>query len=215
MSARKMMPNDTSDASCLVAEAVAHSFALFATVYMASNISGGHVNPAVTFGLAVGGHISIPTAMLYWVAQLVGSTMACLVLRLVTAGQSIPTTAIATEMTGFGGAILESVLTFGLVYTFYAAGDSRRGPLGSIGPIAIGLVAGANVLAAGPFTGGSMNPARSFGSAMISGNFKNQGVYWVGPLIGAGAAGLVYQHVMSPPSSPPDSSHFVAESLVV
>lgn len=88
MSAKKMTPDAAlaSSSSALVAEAIAHSFALFVTVYTASNVSCGHVNPAVTFGLAVGGHISIPTAMFYWVVQLVASTMACLLLRLLTAG---------------------------------------------------------------------------------------------------------------------------------
>ncbi|KAL6005047.1 hypothetical protein ACLOJK_005607 [Asimina triloba] len=218
MSARKMMPiAATADASSLVAEAMAHSFALFAAVYIAATVSGGHVNPAVTFGLAVGGHISIPTAAFYWVAQLVGSTMACLLLRLVTAGHAIPTTVIAEEMTGFGGAIVEGVLTFGLVFTFYAWGDPKRaGRMGAGGAAAVGLVAGAGALAAGAFTGGSMNPARSLGSALISGNFKNQGVYWVGPLIGAGVAALVYKNLMCPPPPPSESSsHGVVESLVI
>ncbi|KAJ8632153.1 hypothetical protein MRB53_025489 [Persea americana] len=219
MSARKMTPDAATGSSSLavVAEAMAHAFALFVMVYIASNnVSGGYMNPAVTFGLAVGGHISIPTAMFYWAAQLVASTMACLLLRLLTAGNAIPTTAIATEMTGFGGSVLEGVITFALVYTVYAVADPRRGSSGVIGPIAIGFVAGANVLAAGPFTGGSMNPARSFGSAMISGDFKNHGVYWVGPLIGGALAGLVYQNVVFPSSSSQDSSsRGVVDGLVI
>lgn len=113
--------------------------------------------------------------------------------------QHVPTHAIAEEMTGFGASVLEGVLTFALVYTVYAAGDPRRGPLGSIGPLAIGLIEGANVLAAGPFTGGSMNPASSFGSALVGGTFKNQAVYWVGPLIGGALAGLLYENVVFPP----------------
>lgn len=99
-------------------------------------------------------------------------------------------------MTGFGASVLEGLMTFNLVYTFYAARDRRRGPLGAIGPLVIGLVSGANVLASGPFTGGSMNPAYSFGSALIGGRFKNQAVYWIGPLIGAGLAGVVYDNVV-------------------
>ncbi|XP_010259185.1 PREDICTED: probable aquaporin TIP5-1 [Nelumbo nucifera] len=214
MSSRKLMPDASSSPSALVAIAVANAFALSSTVYISANISGGHVNPAVTFGMAVCGRISVLTAMFYWVAQLLASTMACLLLRVATAGQAIPNHAIAEEMTGFGGAVVESVITFALVYTVYAAGDPRRGSFGVIGPVAIGLVVGANVLAAGPFTGGSMNPVCSFGSALISGNFKNQGVYWVGPLIGAAIAGLVYDNVMFPPQLPSDSSHGVVEVVV-
>lgn len=88
---------------------------------------------------------------------------------------------------------MEIVITFALVYTVYAtAADPKKGSLGTIAPIAIGFIVGANILAAGPFSGGSMNPARSFGPAVASGNFAGNWVYWVGPLIGGGLAGLVY-----------------------
>ncbi|ERN00778.1 hypothetical protein AMTR_s00106p00152110 [Amborella trichopoda] len=80
----------TSDASLdpagLVAIAVAHGLALFVAVSMAANISGGHVNPAVTLGLAVGGNITIFTGIMYWIFQLLGSTVACLLLKFVTNG---------------------------------------------------------------------------------------------------------------------------------
>lgn len=96
-------------------------------------------------------------------------------------------------MTGFGASILEGVLTFGLVYTVYAAKDPRRG--GSLGILAIGLMGGVSVLAVGPFSGGAANPACAFATAIIAGSFRNQAVYWVGPLIGAAVAGLVYDNV--------------------
>ena len=105
-------------------------------------------------------------------------------------------------MTGFGASLLEGVMTFALVYTVYAAGDPRRGPFGAIGPLAIGFIAGANVLASWPFTGGSMNPACSFGSALVGGSFKNQAVYWVGPLVGAALAGILYDNVVFPVQAP-------------
>ncbi|PIA50281.1 hypothetical protein AQUCO_01300787v1 [Aquilegia coerulea] len=202
MSSQKMLPNAAmTDPACLVAVGIASALGLSAAVYVAANISGGHVNPAVTFGMTVGGHISILTAIFYWISQLFGSIMACLLLKASTAGNPVPTHAIAEEMTGFGASILEGVMTFTLVYTVYAAGDPRRGSFGVIGPLAVGFIVGANVIAAGPFTGGSMNPACSFGSAVISGNFKNQGVYWAGPLIGAAVAGLLYENVVFPPQS--------------
>lgn len=91
--------------------------------------------------------------------------------------------------------MLEIVITFGLVYTVYAtAVDPKKGSVGTIAPIAIGFIVGANILAAGPFSGGSMNPARSFGPAVVSGDFSGHWVYWVGPLIGGGLAGLVYTY---------------------
>lgn len=78
----------TSDAALdpagLVAVAVAHAFALFVTVSIGANISGGHVNPAVTFGLALGGHITILTGVFYWVAQLLGAVVGAFLVKFVT-----------------------------------------------------------------------------------------------------------------------------------
>ncbi|XP_027356626.1 probable aquaporin TIP5-1 [Abrus precatorius] len=198
MSSRKLMPDASLNPTSLAVVAIANAFALSSVLYIAWDISGGHVNPAVTFAMAVGGHISVPTALFYWVAQLIASVMACLVLRVIVVGMHVPTYTIAEEMTGFGASVLEGILTFVLVYTVYAARDPRRGSLSSIGTLAVGLIAGANVLAAGPFSGGSMNPACAFGSAAIAGNFRNQAVYWVGPLIGATIAGLLYDNVLFP-----------------
>ncbi|CAK7355875.1 unnamed protein product [Dovyalis caffra] len=203
MASRKLLPEAAAAGpSSLVIVAIANAFALSSAVYIAANASGGHVNPAVTFGMAVGGHINVPTALFYWISQMLASVMACIFLKVTTVGQHVPTYTIAEEMTGFGASLLEGVMTFGLVYTVYAAGDPRRSSLGVIGPLAVGLMAGANVLAAGPFSGGSMNPACAFGSAVIAGRFKNQAVYWVGPLIGATVAGLLYDNVVFPTQDP-------------
>ncbi|KAK7258188.1 hypothetical protein RIF29_32703 [Crotalaria pallida] len=198
MSSRKLVPDATLNPTSLVVGAIANAFGLSSALYIAWDISGGHVNPAVTFAMAVGGHISVPTALFYWVAQLIASVMACLLLKVIVVGMHVPTYTIAEEMTGFGASVLEGVLTFVLVYTVYAARDPRRGPLSSIGILVIGLIAGANVLAAAPFSGGSVNPACAFGSAAIAGSFRNQAAYWVGPLIGATVAGLLYDNAMFP-----------------
>lgn len=99
-------------------------------------------------------------------------------------------------MNGLQGVVFEIIITFGLVYTVYAtAADPKKGSLGTIAPIAIGFIVGANILAAGAFSGGSMNPARSFGPAVVSGDFSQIWIYWVGPLIGGGLAGLIYGDV--------------------
>ncbi|PWA88489.1 tonoplast intrinsic protein 5,1 [Artemisia annua] len=216
MSARKITPEATMvDPSCLIATAIATTFSLTVAVYVAVNVSGGHVNPAVTFGMAVGGHISIPMAIFYSMSQMVGSVFACAFLKFMTVSSSVPVHGIPQEMTGFGAAIIEGAMTFALVYTVYAVGDPRRGAFGTLGPLMIGLIAGANVLASGPFTGGSMNPAYSFGCAMVGGSFKNQAVYWIGPLIGAGVAGVVYDNVVFPSQSPEDSVRGVTDGIGV
>ncbi|KAJ6837064.1 putative aquaporin TIP2-1 [Iris pallida] len=189
----KLTADAALDPAGLVAVALAHALALFVGVSMAANISGGHLNPAVTFGLAVGGHVTVITGFFYWVAQLLGSVVACFLLKFVTSAEVIPTHGVASGMGQIQGVVMEIIITFGLVYTVYAtAADPKKGSLGTIAPIAIGFIVGANILVAGPFSGGSMNPARSFGPAVAGGTFSGNWVYWVGPLVGGGLAGLVY-----------------------
>ncbi|XP_027167586.1 aquaporin TIP2-1 [Coffea eugenioides] len=196
MAYNKLTSDAALDPSGLVAVAVCHGFALFVAVAIAANISGGHVNPAVTFGLALGGQITILTGLLYWIAQLLGAIVASYLLKVVTGGLAIPIHSVAAGVGALQGVVMEIITTFALVYTVYAtAADPKRGSLGVIAPIAIGFIVGANILAAGPFSGGSMNPARSFGPAVASGNFSGNWIYWVGPLIGGGLAGVIYGYV--------------------
>ncbi|PIA35613.1 hypothetical protein AQUCO_03500163v1 [Aquilegia coerulea] len=202
----KLVVHDDPSAESLVGIALAHAFALTVATYVAASISGGHINPAVTFGLVVEGHISILNGICYCVAQLLGSTIACLFLILVTAGQAIPTQGLADGVNGFVGLAVETIATFTLVYTVCAVKDPKRRSDGMIGSIEIGFMVGANILAIGAFTGGSMNPARSFGPAIITGDFKNHGIYWLGPMIGGGVAGLVYPRIMSHTDSNTQSS---------
>ncbi|KAL8238766.1 hypothetical protein R6Q59_015333 [Mikania micrantha] len=192
----KLTTDAALDPAGLVAIAIAHALALFVGVSIAANISGGHLNPAVTFGLAVGGNITVITALFYWIAQCVGSIVACFLLQFVTGGLAVPTHGVADGMNGFQGVVMEIIITFALVYTVYAtAVNPKKGSLGTIAPIAIGFIVGANILAAGPFSGGSMNPARSFGPAVVSGDFSQIWIYWVGPLIGGGLAGFIFGDV--------------------
>ncbi|XP_050286091.1 aquaporin TIP2-1 [Quercus robur] len=192
----KLTSNAALDPEGLVAIAICHGFALFVAVSVGANISGGHVNPAVTFGLALGGQITVLTGIFYWIAQLLGSIVACFLLKAVTGGLAIPIHSLAAGVGAIEGVVMEIIITFALVYTVYAtAADPKKGSLGIIAPIAIGFIVGANILAAGPFSGGSMNPARSFGPAVASGDFHDNWIYWVGPLIGGGLAGLVYGNV--------------------
>ncbi|XP_030524912.1 probable aquaporin TIP-type [Rhodamnia argentea] len=192
----KLTSDAALDPAGLVAVAVAHALALFVGVSIAANISGGHLNPAVTLGLAIGGNITILTGIFYWISQCAGSIVACLLLKFVTSAKSIPIHGVAAGVSAIEGLVMEVVITFALVYTVYAtAADPKKGSLGIIAPIAIGFIVGANILAAGPFSGGSMNPARSFGPAVVSGDFSGNWIYWVGPLVGGGLAGLVYGDV--------------------
>ncbi|GAV77563.1 MIP domain-containing protein [Cephalotus follicularis] len=205
----KLTSNAALDPAGLVAIAIAHGFALFVAVSVGANISGGHVNPAVTFGLALGGQITILTGIFYWIAQLVGSIIACYLLLFVTGGLAIPTHSVAAGVGAIEGVVMEIIITFALVYTVYAtAADPKKGSLGTIAPIAIGFIVGANILAAGPFSGGSMNPARSFGPAVVSGDFHDNWIYWVGPLVGGALAGIIYGYLYLPSDHAPLSNDF-------
>ncbi|KAI3512150.1 hypothetical protein L1887_19375 [Cichorium endivia] len=181
----------------LVAAAIAHAFALFVAVSISANISGGHVNPAVTLGAFVGGNITFIRGIVYVIAQLLGSTIALLLLQFVT-NDTIEMFS-PSEGVGFWNAfVLEIVMTFGLVYTVYATAiDKKNGSVGTIAPIAIGFIVGANILVGGAFTGASMNPAVSIGRAIVSltVTLNNHLVYWEGPLIGGCLAGLVYEYL--------------------
>ena len=223
-----MTSDATSAETGVLAVAVAHAFALVVAMYLAGDISDGHVNPAVTYGLVVGGHVSGLTGICYCMAQLSGSVTACVALILVTAGQvdqnsfifcnvlmywfaiwllqAIPTTRPDPKISGLADVAIEAFATFAIVYAVYVARDLRNGSRGIMGPIAVGFVYGANILVTAPLTGGSMNPARSFGPAFVTGDMKKQWVYWVGPLVGGGIAGLVYESLMTTSNGQPPSS---------
>ncbi|CAK8543929.1 unnamed protein product [Lathyrus sativus] len=189
----KLTDNGAATPAGLMSASIAHAFALFVAVSVGANISGGHVNPAVTFGAFVGGNITLLRGIVYIIAQLLGSIVASALLVFVTAS-SVPAFGL-TAGVGVGPALVfEIVMTFGLVYTVYAtAVDPKKGNIGIIAPIAIGFIVGANILVGGAFTGASMNPAVAFGPAVVSWSWANHWVYWAGPLIGGGIAGLIYE----------------------
>lgn len=112
---------------------------------------------------------------------------------MVVESQAVPAFALS-GIDVWQGVVFEIVMTFGLVYTVYAtAVDPKKGSLGTIAPIAIGFIVGANILAGGAFSGASMNPAVTFGPAVVSWSWDNHWVYWLGPLVGGGLAGVVYE----------------------
>uniref|UniRef100_A0A7N0VCN6 Tonoplast intrinsic protein n=1 Tax=Kalanchoe fedtschenkoi TaxID=63787 RepID=A0A7N0VCN6_KALFE len=196
MAFNKLTDNGSTTPAGLVAASLAHAFGLFVAVAVGANISGGHVNPAVTFGAFVGGNITLLRGILYWIAQLAGSSVACLLLKFSTGGLTTSAFALSADVTVWNAFVFEIVMTFGLVYTVYAtAVDPKNGNIGIIAPIAIGFIVGANILAGGAFDGASMNPAVSFGPALVSWDWTNHWVYWAGPLVGGGIAGLVYEAI--------------------
>ncbi|KAM1115689.1 hypothetical protein TB2_006210 [Malus domestica] len=202
MAFNKLTDSASTTPAGLVAAALAHAFALFVAVSIAANISGGHVNPAVTFGAFIGGHITFVRTILYWIAQLIGAVIACLLLKLATGGMETSAFSLSSGVGVWNAVVLEIVITFGLVYTVYAtAVDPKKGSIGTIAPIAIGFIVGANILVAGAFDGASMNPAVSFGPAVVSWTWDNHWVYWLGPFIGAAIAAVVYELIFIAPDT--------------
>ncbi|KAK4759973.1 hypothetical protein SAY87_023104 [Trapa incisa] len=196
MAFNKLTDNGSTTPAGLVAASLAHGFGLFVGVSVGANISGGHVNPAVTFGAFLGGNITLLRGIMYWIAQCLGSVAACLLLKFATGGLETSAFSVSSGVSVWNAVVFEIVMTFGLVYTVYAtAVDPKKGNIGIIAPLAIGFIVGANILAGGAFDGASMNPAVSFGPAVVSWSWTNHWVYWVGPLIGAGIAALVYDNI--------------------
>ncbi|XP_024364314.1 aquaporin TIP1-3 [Physcomitrium patens] len=191
------------EAGGLLMIAIAHGLAIAILVAATANISGGHVNPAVSLGLALAGKITVIRLVLYWVAQLLGAVAGAWVLKMVTTGEDVARHAIGVGMSPMSAVLMEIVLTFTLVFVVFAtAVDPKKGTVGVIAPLAIGFTVLAQIFVGAPFSGASMNPGRSFGPAVIAMDFTNHWVYWVGPFIGAALAAVIYDGVFISPSPP-------------
>jgi len=190
---------DTSAA--LIAVALGHALvvAVFATAGF--HISGAHMNPAVTLSLAVGGHITLFRSAFFVLAQMLGSSLACILLRALTGGLVTPVHALAAGVGPIQGVVAEVVFTFTLLFTIYAAILDPKSLAPGFGPLLTGLLVGANTIAGAALTGASMNPARSFGPALATGNWANHWVYWVGPLAGGPLAVAVYEFIFTIPTT--------------
>jgi MIP family channel proteins len=173
--------------------AVALGFGLTwaAFIYAYGDISGMHLNPAVTFGMALSGAISWVEAVVYWIAQFLGGILATALLYFLVGGakSGLGSTVLAHGVTPVQGLIVEAVLTFFLVTAVLHLVLSKSG--GDFAGLVIGLTLTFGVLMGFPLTGGSLNPARSFGPAIFTGTVDQFWVYLIGPLVGAAvAAGL-------------------------
>lgn len=191
----------------LLGIALAHGLTLAVFAYVYGHVSGTHINPAVTLGLAANGNIKWGDAAVYWVAQLSGAALAAFLLK--TLVSLIDPNAFAAAATNgvlnaehpYYAMGLEALLTFFLVNTvLHAAVGGKAGPFAGW---AIGTTLTIAILAGGPLTGGSLNPARSFGPAIFTQALKEGTpdwqnpmlylIYFVGPFIGAIVAVLIYQ----------------------
>ena len=155
-------------------------------------VSGAHINPAVTIAAVVTGNACAARGVIYIVFQLAGAVAASAFMRIVT---DVPNLGVhqvnAAHMSPAAGLGLEIVITFILVLVVFATAVDPR-PSRLLIPLAVGGVVAINNFVALPLTGGSMNPARSFGPAFVYASWAQHWIYWVGPILGAVAAGVSY-----------------------
>ncbi|XP_023344034.1 aquaporin AQPAe.a [Eurytemora carolleeae] len=170
------------------------------------HVSGCHVNPAVTAGLAAGGKIGFARGCIYVLAQNFGAIAGAGLLRgLVSTelrgGAGLGATGVDPNLSIVQAVGVEMMITMVLVLTVYgaAADENNTESVKGSAPLAIGLSIATCHLFAIPLTGSSMNPARTLGPAVITGNFAHHWIYWVGPILGGVAAGLIYQLVLKAP----------------
>jgi glycerol uptake facilitator len=189
-----------------------HAFLLFGLIVMFGVASGGHFNPAVTLAAAAIRRISGIDALIYMLAQLSGGVLGALLAKGLLVDEGRATNYAAAEVSGllagnFQGMIVEAIGTFCLVLVILAAVYSRKS-VKDWAPLAIGTTLGFIVMVGGPLTGGSFNPARWFGPALVSGEWGGVWPYLVGPIVGSLLAAVVYRFVLEPggpaPTEPPE-----------
>jgi aquaporin Z len=185
----------------IVAIALAHGLALSVAVNAFGGISGAHFNPAVTCGMLATGRIRPPLAGAYIVAQLLGATIAAIACKSVFPTDVVTKANLGIPLPGKDVSdgtvfVVEFILTFLLMTAIFGTAVDERGKAVKIGGFGIGLAVTFDILAGGELTGASMNPARSFGPALVMPNFDSHLLYWVAPIAGACVAALLYHHVL-------------------
>lgn len=183
----------------LLVIAIANGIGLALAISFTMNISGGHINPAVTIAALINNKIKLNDAIVYIIAQVVGAVIAGLLLIALfpTLGSAVNygSPSLSASTTVMSGILLETVMTFFLVTAVFLTAVDRRAP--RIAGFGVGLTVVMDVLVGGPFTGAAMNPARAIGPMLASGFLSNWYVYWIGPILGAIIAALVYKYFIA------------------
>lgn len=182
----------------LVGIALGHGLTIAVMVSATAAISGGHLNPAVTFGAWLAGKIDLPSAVGYIVCQCLAAFHAANLLKFTVPETVLHEIAMGTPAPGPGvpasmAFIMEIVLTFFLVFVVFETAIDKRAP--KVGGLFIGLTVILDILAGAPISGAAMNPARYLGPALISGDLQYFWLYSIGPLLGGAIAALMYYFV--------------------
>ena len=187
----------------LLGVALAHGLAIAIMVSAFAAISGAHFNPAVSLGMLVTRRIDGKTFLSYVVAQLAGASVAALILRYIfgwstDAGKSRGSAAVAAGLSPTKAMIAEAIGTLLLVAVIFGVAVDKRGTFNAVAGFPIGLMISLDILLMGPLTGATVNPARWFGPALVSGSWANSWVWIVGPLLGGAVAALSYDKIFAP-----------------
>ncbi|XP_076384496.1 aquaporin AQPAn.G isoform X1 [Megalopta genalis] len=186
----------TNNPPTVVHIAFTFGLAVASLAHVIGPVSGCHVNPAVSVGLLISGNCSFLKTICYIVCQCCGAIAGSAVLKAlipVSPDHGLGATSLALTVTKAQGVFMEAIVTFLLVLVVHAMTDPKRTDTRGWAPMAIGLTITVAHMAAVPVTGSSMNPARTLGPAVILGEWENLWVYWVGPILGACAAGALYK----------------------
>jgi aquaporin Z len=183
----------------LVGIALAHGLTLAVMVSATGAISGGHINPAVTIGAFLTGKIDALNAIGYLIAQFLGAIAAAAMTFVVLPTASLSAIHYGTPLPAAGYSwyqllLVEAVLTFFLMFVVYGTAIDARAP--RVGGLFIGLTVALDILAGGPITGAAMNPARFLGPAVFDGSLGYSWLYFIGPILGAAAAALLYRYAL-------------------
>jgi aquaporin NIP len=176
-----------------VGVAIVFGLVIMAMIYAVGHVSGAHFNPSVSFAFALTRHFPWRRAGAYWVAQIAGALAAAALLRAslgdrAHVGSTLPSGSQAQAF------LWELVLTFFLMFVIMSVATDTRA-VGEAAAIAIGGTVGLDAMFGGPITGASMNPARSIGPALVSGDLHALWLYIAAPLAGAALGALAYQFV--------------------
>ena len=182
----------------LLGIALAHGLAIAIMIAAVGGISGGHFNPAVTFGFLVTKRISIEKAAQYWASQLLGAAFAAWILKSVYGSMagSVGGASLSQGVSPMKAMLAEGIGTFLLMLVIVGTAIDKRGSFAAGFPI--GLTISSVILVIGPMTGAALNPARWFGPALVTGSWSNAWVWLLGPLLGASVAALGYNWLLNP-----------------
>jgi MIP family channel proteins len=184
-----------------LAVALAFGLALAAVVAAIGHVSGGHVNPAVTLGMAATGKFAWKSVPVYLGAQLVGAILGALGTWLAFGGPGRAEAKLAATYPAQGvgdlqAFLLEILITFILVFVVMSVATDNRAPA-PIAPIAVGFALAVGVFIAGPVTGGAVNPVRALGPMIVAGDLTSAWLYILGPIIGGVLAAFLYDRTMA------------------